>query len=85
LGNYLANSSAAVDSVWKNIDWEYQYDSIVMSTNQYYLYLSVLKGGDFTYRKLDSLYINGKINTVGLEVLQNTCASRGEFMVFKGV
>ena len=85
LENYLANNSAAVDSVWENIDWEYQYDSIVMSTNQYYLYLSVLKGGDFTYRKLDSLYINGKINSVGLEVLQNTCASRGEFMIFKGV
>lgn len=85
LENYLTNNATAVDSVWKNIDWEYNDDSIVLATNQYYLYLSVLKGGDFTYRELDSLFINGKINSVGLDILQNTCASRGEFMVFKGV
>lgn len=83
LENYLATNTTVVDSVWNNIDWEYE-DSIVLATNQYYLYLSVLKGGEYTEKKIDSLYINGKINTIGLEILKSTCASYGEFMIFKG-
>ena len=85
LENYLANNSSSVDSVWGSIDWEHPEDSIVLATNQYFLYLSVLKGWRFTDSKLDSLYKNGKINQAGLEILQSTCASYGEFMVFKGV
>lgn len=85
LENFLANNAGAVDSVWKNIDWEYHEDSIVLATNQYYLYLSVLKGWGCTDRKLDSLYYNGIINQMGFEILQSTCASGAEFMVFKGI
>lgn len=84
LDNYLVQNSNIVDSVWKNMDWRYD-DSIVLATTQYYYYLSILKGGKFTYSKLDTLFNNGRINQTGLEILQNACASRGEFMLFKGI
>ncbi len=84
LEEYLAQNSTIADSIWKNIDWEYD-DSIVLATSQYYLYLSVLKGDDFSVNKLDSLYNEGKINKIGLERLKKTCNFCVEFMTFKGV